>query len=187
MSGAGADYEPGDEVTREIRPTSGRVWLILTAVLMVGLLIDTVVRGGWEQALLIAPWPLALLWFIYVFVYAPHVRADDTGITVHNVLRITRAPWAAVDDLVMRWQLEIRLTPEAGGRTIQAWGVPARRPRGRMRDQPADVEAEILREMKLNTDADPTRTQVVRSWDLLGVVAFVVIAAWAAIAIAVTS
>ncbi|OCG75543.1 PH domain-containing protein [Microbacterium sediminis] len=187
MSGAGADYEPGDELTRRIRPASGRVWLSLTAVLVVGLLIDAIVRGGWLQAVLIAPWPLALVWFVYVFVYAPHVLADERGVTIHNILRITRVPWGAIDDIVMRWQLEVRLTAAAGGKSIQAWGVPARRPRGRTRDQPADVEAEILREMKLNADADPSDDRVTRSWDLLGVVGLVVIAAWAAIAVAVTS
>lgn len=187
MAGAGADYEPGDELKREIRPTSGRVWLSLTVVLAVGLLIDVVIRGGWLQAVLIAPWPLALVWFVYVFVYAPHVVADETGVTVHNVLRIARVPWGAIEDIVMRWQLEIRLTQAAGGKTIQAWGVPARRPRGRMRDQPADVEAEILREMKLNADADPSDAQVTRSWDLIGVVGLAVLVAWAAIAIGVTA
>ena len=187
MTGAGADYEPGDELKREIRPTSGRVWLSLSAVLAVGLLIDVVIRGGWLQAVLVAPWPLALVWFIYVFVYAPHVVADETGVTVHNVLRVIRAPWAAIDDIVMRWQLEIRLTQAAGGKTIQAWGVPARRPRGRMRDQPADVEAEILREMKLNADADRSDVRVTRSWDLIGVVGLAVVVVWAAIAVSVTS
>lgn len=187
MTGAGADYEPGDELRREIRPTSGRIWLSLSAVVAIGLLIDVVVRGGWLQALLIAPWPLALVWFVYVFVYAPHVVADEHGVTVHNVLRITRVPWGAIADIVMRWQLEVRLTAAAGGRTIQAWGVPARRPRGRLRDQPADVEAEILREMKLNADADGRDPRVTRSWDLIGVISLAVIAVWAAIAILATA
>lgn len=186
MSGAGADYEPGDELKREIRPTSGRVWLALTGVLVVGLLIDAAIRGGWQQAALIAPWPLGLLWFIYVFVYAPHVVADEAGVTVHNILRITRVPWGAIDDIVMRWQLEVRLTAAAGGKTIQAWGVPTRRPRGRMRDRPADVEAEILREMKLNAAAAPD-DRIVRSWDLLGVVSLAVLVVWAAIAVSVTA
>ncbi|WP_261164446.1 PH domain-containing protein [Microbacterium sp. Marseille-Q6965] len=187
MSHAAADYEPGDELRREIRPTSGRVWLILTAVLVVSLLGDAVIRGGWLQAALIAPWPLALLWFIYVFVYAPHVVADEAGVTVHNILRITRVPWGAIEDIAMRWQLEVRLTREAGGRTIQAWGAPARRPRGRVRDQPADLEAEILREMKVNADASPSGAGVTRSWDLLGIASLVVIAVWGAIAVGVTT
>ena len=181
----GSDYEPGDEPRRVIRPTSGAVWLAITGVAVLLLLGDVVIRGGWAQALLIAPWPLLLVWFVYVFVWAPHIAADARGVTVHNILRSTRIPWAAIDDIVLRWQIEFRLKPEFGRRPVQAWGAPARRPTRRTREQPADREAEILLEMREGADDLTAEPRITHDWDLVGIVSFVVLAVWAAVAVAV--
>jgi len=186
MDGDSARFESAGELRRVIRPSAGAVWLSITAVIAVGLLVDVVIRGGWIEGLLVAPWPLLLVWFLYVFLYAPHVVADEHGVAVHNILRITRIPWAAIDDIVMRWQLEFRLRPELARRPVQAWGAPRKRPPRRSGDAPADVEADILLEMKANAETPGGPTRITHAWDVPALIALAVLVVWGGIALLAT-
>ena len=60
-----------------------------------------------------APWPLLVLWGVYVVGVASRVRAHTDGVLVQNLLRTTFAPWARVRRIDMRWQIEIALDDTA--------------------------------------------------------------------------
>ena len=107
---------PGGASRRIFRSTSAAIGMVASAGIAGLLLIDAFVRGGVEQGLLITPWVLLVLWGIYVFSYAPHVRTDADGIRLHNVLNVIDIPWSQVSAIRLRWQLEVAL----GGRTCPA-------------------------------------------------------------------
>ncbi|MER7796635.1 hypothetical protein [Microbacterium sp. NPDC096154] len=184
------------ERPRILRAPTGLFWLVGVAAVAVLLLGDVVVRGGGEQALLIAPWLLVPVWFVYVFFYAPHVAVDARRVRVHNVLRAVELPWAAVDDIVMRWQLEFHLTeaaraanPAAGGRkgVVLAWSF-TRRGRGRAAARVAeetDDTLDVLRGLRASAEPQPDARPTV-SWDIPAIVTGVVIAAWCVVALVVT-
>lgn len=173
-----------------LRAPTGLFGLVGVAVLVVFLLVDVVVRGGWLQAVLIAPWMLIPVWFVYALWFAPHVSAGADGVRVHNVLRIVDLPWQTVDDVRMRWQLEFVLTDAArvqdgrriGGRDgiVQAWAITAkRRMTGRARAAAERSEAETLEVLRGLRASAGTRhdARITRSWDVPSLVAAVVIAA----------
>jgi len=110
---------------RVFKVTGAVVLLVLAAILAVVLLIDAVVRSGVANALLLAPWPLLVLWLVYVVGVASDIRADETGVRVQNLLRRTWMPWARVKRINMRWQLEFSLDD---GAVVSALGGPAPAP-----------------------------------------------------------
>ncbi|WOF24432.1 PH domain-containing protein [Microbacterium betulae] len=169
-----------DATSRTIRGNAGIVWLVLTAAVVLFLLGDVVVRGGAYQALLIAPWLLLPVWFVWVFLYAPHVTADRQGVRVRNPLRTTEIPWDAVREITLRWQVAFRL---ADGREIQAWAVAAKRPNRRSHDQPAERETEILRELRENA-LPSVGGEARQSWDVPALASLLALLAWAAAAVA---
>lgn len=171
-----------DATTRTIRGNAGIVWLVVTAVVVLFLLGDVVVRGSWYEALLIAPWLLLPVWFVWVFLYAPRVTADRHGVRVRNPLRTTSVPWSAVREITLRWQTAFRL---ADGREVQAWAIPAKRPNRRTHDQPAERETEILQELHESAQG-ADGGEVRRNWDAPAIASLVVILAWAAVAVALT-
>lgn len=193
-----------EQRSRTIRGSAGIVWLLLTSAAVAFLLGDVVVRGSATDAVLIAPWLLLPVWFVWTFLYAPSVRADEHGVVVRNPLRTTAAPWAAVRDIVLRWQIAFVL---AEGREVQAWAAAAKRPgRRRLADtaevrlfergdaaipraQPAERELEILselHEMAADGAAPADGGAVRRSWNALELAALAVILAWAVVSFAVT-
>lgn len=160
-----------------IRAGAGVVWLVLTAAVIVLLLGDVLIRGGVSQAALIAPWPLLLVWFVYVFVWAPRVVATNDGVAIHNVLRIVHVSWAAVDEIRSRWQLEFHLVPSLDRKPVQAWGAPVQRP-NRFRRADASV-TQIDRLAELRDAAPPADATVRTTWDIPAVAAGILLAAWA--------
>lgn len=166
------------------RSGGGTVWMVLTIVVCALLLGDLVVRGSLIDALLIAPWLLLLVWFVYLFVWAPRIVATPDGVSVHNVLRITRLSWSAIASITSRWQIEFRLVEELAQKPLQAWGAPTQRPsRSPKRTHPSANQLERLRIMLDEAPEAPVERTV--AWDVPGLVAGAVIVVWAIISILV--
>lgn len=177
-------------------PVTGAVWLlVICAVVALYLLIDAGVRTGVGSALLLAPWPLLVLWSVYVVGIASDIRADRAGAEVQNLLRRTSMPWSRVKRIAMRWQIEFALDD---GKVVRCFGGPARsRPRRIGPDRAkedgnenaADGIAKLQR-LRLDAQAAPDATApdaaVVKSWDWPAIVALVVLAAWAVAAVLLT-
>lgn len=169
---------------RVLRPATGTFWLVAVAVVVLFLLGDVVVRGSWGQALLIAPWLLIPVWFVYVFLYAPHLEVDDDRVRVRNVLRTIELPWSTVDDIVMRWQLEFHLTADAaasglGGRKgiVEAWSFSRRwGGAGRRRTDDSETTLDVMRGLHASVGRQPGARPTV-SWDIASIVAAAAIAA----------
>lgn len=158
--------------------------MVLSALLALFLLGDAVVRGGWAQTLLLAPWVLLGLWLVYVISFVSHLRVDDDGVLVQNGLRRTTFGWSRVRDIDFRWQVVFSLDD---GADLTSYGGPAHsRPmRSRMRDEaeskvPVGVrELADLRDRWQAADGasvDPIR----RTWDGRALIALAVIVLWAA-------
>ncbi|HWS49368.1 MAG TPA: PH domain-containing protein, partial [Microbacterium sp.] len=111
------------EGARTYRAPSGLVVLIACALLAAFLLGDAVVRGGWGQMLLLAPWVLLALWAVYEIGFVSAVRVDDEGVLVQNMLRRTSFGWGRVRDVDLRWQLSFSLED---GTDVTCYGGPAR-------------------------------------------------------------
>ncbi|MFS0732617.1 PH domain-containing protein [Microbacterium sp. 1P10UB] len=176
------------------RATSGTIALIAAGVVALLLLGDAVVRAGWAQMLLLAPWVLLVVWLIYVAMYASAIETDAAGATVQNFLRRTRVPWAKVQDIRLRYQVVFDLDD---GRQLKAYGGPvAGRPvrdRGRMgfqmrREPPALRELALIQEQwETAREQGAPDTPVTRSWDLPALVALAVIAVGALVAVIITN
>lgn len=181
--------QPGD--ARTFRASSGTVVFVLSILLVLFLLGDTVVNGSIVQALLVAPWLLLGLWVVYETAFVSFVRVDADGVTVQNLLRRTTAGWAHVRDIDMRWQLEFTLDD---GRTVSCWGGPAkaRPPRA---PRPEDAEPKVPSALRVLTSirdlwsaaSSTAYAPVRRSWDAAALIVLAVIVLWAVAALVVVN
>ncbi|MFT4258781.1 PH domain-containing protein [Microbacterium sp.] len=175
---------------RTFRAATGLASFVLCALVALFLLGDAVVRGGWGQTFLLAPWVLLALWVLYEFTWASCVRIDAQGAVVQNLLRRTTFGWAQVRDIDLRWQLVFTL---ADGKDLTCFGGPARsRPVRRSReDEEAKAPAGIreLTEIRDRWQAAPAAADAAirRSWDVPALIALGVIAVWAVAAIAIAN
>lgn len=169
---------------------------MISAVAAAFLLGDAVLRGGIVAGLLLAPWILLALWAVYVAVFASTVVTDAEGIRVQNFVRVTRIPWAAVADIRMRFQLVVETID---GRTVTCFGGPAS---ARATGAAARASSASTREPAAMRDLDRildewerarpagghgTDAAARRGWDVPAVIAFLVLAAWAGIAVVVSA
>jgi len=175
---------PGGASGRIFRPISATIVMVASTGIAGLLLLDAFVRGGVEQGMLITPWVLFVLWGVYVFGYAPHVRTDAAGIRLHNLLNIIDISWGQVAGIRLRWQLEVTLQD---GSVIRAFGGPSlRRPRKKPEEPAADAVEPFTRDLTLiqeawigagqggSIDTRPVR----RRPDLPALIALAVIVAW---------
>jgi hypothetical protein len=154
-------------------------------VLLALLLVDVVIRGGVMQALLIAPWMLAVLWVVYVVSFASHVATDAEGISIQNLLRRIRVPWGRVTGIELRWQLAVTLDD---GTVVRSFGGPSPTRRGRRAARAsADPATEQTGRIVDDWIAAAGRGEgpVRRSWDLPALAGLVVIAVWSVVAVVV--
>lgn len=181
------------EAVRTFRAVSGPVTLVLCGLLALFLLGDAVLRAGWGQALLLAPWVLLGLWVVYEIAFVSTVRIDASGASVQNMLRRTSFGWRRVRDIDLRWQLVFSLDD---GRDLTCYGGPARARPARLRAGAADEEASAPAGLRALTDirdrwqaasGDDVDAPLRRTWDLPALLALAVIALWAGIAIAIVS
>ncbi|MFD3446420.1 PH domain-containing protein [Microbacteriaceae bacterium 4G12] len=105
-----------------LRPASSLWTFGIVAAFVLWLFVDAVLRGATEFALTALPWLLLILWTVYVLMLRPCVALGPDGITIVNVFRRHRIPWALVDDFTTRFSLLVRLKD---GRAIRSWGAPS--------------------------------------------------------------
>ncbi|WP_417563651.1 PH domain-containing protein [Microbacterium sp.] len=172
------------------RPGSAWPLLGISAAVVLFLLGDAVIRGGWGQTLLLAPWPLLALWGVYAAAFASSLAIDDDAATVQNILQIVRVPWARVDDLQWRWQVEISMDDGSHVRAIGGplQGKPGRRP-GDPAQTPAGTRAQyeaIERAWHTARQGEASDEPVRRGWDVRALIVLAVLVVWAVIALLIT-
>lgn len=175
---------------RVFRVTGSVILFVICALIAAALLMDAVVRSGFIEAVLLAPWMLLILWVIYVVGIASDVRADRRGAGVQNLLRRTWMPWNRVKRIAMRWQLELTLDD---GAVVRCFGSPGRtRPRRigpeRTREDGNGAAEDGIAKMqrfRLDPELDADAV-VVRTWDWPAIVALAVLVLWTLIAVLVT-
>lgn len=175
--------DPRPEAARTFRAASGPVSLVLCSLLAIFLLGDAVVRAGWGQMLLLAPWVLLGLWVVYEIAFVSAVRVDGEGAVVQNMLRRTSFGWSRVRDIDLRWQLLFSLDD---GSDVSCYGGPARA-RPVRRPARGDEEAKApsglrdLTEIRDRWEAAPRTADapIRRTWDSQALSALGVIVLWA--------
>ena len=180
-----ADSRPG--AARTFRAVSGPVSLVLCSLLALFLLGDAVLRAGWGQMLLLAPWVLLGLWVVYEIAFVSTVRIDDDGAVVQNMLRRTSFGWNRVRDIDLRWQLVFSLDD---GSDVICYGGPAKaRPVRRPTGDDAEAKAPSgLRELSEIRDrwqaaSGEADAPVRRDWDSRALIALAAIVVWAVAAV----
>ncbi|MFB8189989.1 PH domain-containing protein [Microbacterium sp. NPDC055988] len=183
--------DSGPGAARTFRAASGPVFLIGCGLLALFLLGDAVLRAGWGQTLLLAPWILLALWVVYEVAFVSFVRIDDAGGTVQNMLRRTTFGWSRVRDVDLKWQLVFSLDD---GSDITCYGGPARarQPRARAGRDEEPKAPTGLRDMTAIRDrwesASATADAPIRrSWDLPALIALGAIVVWAVLAVLVAN
>lgn len=165
----------------------------LTTVVAVALLVDAAVRSGVANMLLLAPWPLLIVWAVYIVGVASDVRADATGVQVQNLLRRIAVPWGRVKRIEMRWQLELVLVD---GSIVRSFGGPAhtrarRLAPGRVKEEgvtETDDGIAHLNRLRAESAASPASdAPVVRFWDWAAIITFGVLVIWAIVAVAIAA
>lgn len=172
------------EAVRTFRAASGPVSLVLSSLLALFLLGDAVVRAGWAQGMLLAPWVLLGLWVVYVVAFVSSVRIDDDGVVVQNLLRRTSFGWDRVRDIDLKWQLVFSLDD---GSDVTCYGGPARgRPLRRATGDEEATAPTSLRDLTAIRDRwestptpAPAESPIRRGWDGPALIALAIIAAWA--------
>ena len=156
---------------------------MLCSLLAIFLLGDAVVRAGWGQMLLLAPWVLLGLWVVYEIAFVSAVRVDGEGATVQNMLRRTSFGWSRVRDIDLRWQLLFSLDD---GTDLSCYGGPARarpvrRPGVGDEEPKAPAGLRDLTEIRDRWQAASSGADapIRRSWDSRALIALVAIAVWA--------
>ncbi|MFB4353016.1 PH domain-containing protein [Microbacterium sp. LS_15] len=184
-----ADSRPG--AARTFRAASGPVTFVLCSLLALFLLGDAVVRAGWGQMLLLAPWVLLGLWVVYEIAFVSTVRVDDDGAVVKNMLRRTSFGWNRVRDIDLRWQLVFSLDD---GTDVTCYGGPARaRPSRRPSDHDAEANAPTgLRDLteirdRWQATSGARDAPIRREWDGRALLALGVIAVWACVSVVITA
>lgn len=163
------------------------VGAVLLALFLLG---EAVVRGGWAQTLLLAPWVLLGVWVVYEISFVSIVRVRDDGVLVQNMLRRVSFGWDRVRDIDLRWQMQFTLDDDT---TITCYGGPAQsRPRrSKMRaedDAKAPAGLRDLADIRNQWQASEAVTGPIRRmWDAPALIALAVIVVWAIASILIAS
>jgi hypothetical protein len=104
------------------RSSSARTLAVVWFAVAAFVAFDAVRRGS-GRSLWIGLAVVALVSaLVYALAYRPAVAADDEGITIRNIVRDVRIPWARVEHIGAKWSLTI----DAAGRTWASWAITAR-------------------------------------------------------------
>ncbi|WP_345803108.1 PH domain-containing protein [Microbacterium sp. AZCO] len=186
---------PAPASPRVFRSLSATVGVVVAGALAILLLFDVVVRSGWVDLVLIAPWVLLALWATYVIFYASYIEIDDEGATVQNLLRRHRLPWPRVAAIDLRWQLEFvlddasRITCFGGivGGAARARQARRRSAPGRAVDVPPSVELDAVRDRWETAREGDAGAGIRHSWDAWALIVLAVLVTWCVIAVLVTA
>lgn len=183
--------DPRPEAARTFRAASGPVSLVLCSLLAIFLLGDAVVRAGWGQMLLLAPWVLLGLWVVYEIAFVSVVRVDAQGAVVQNMLRRTSFGWSRVRDIDLRWQLLFSLED---GTDLACYGGPARarpvrRPTSGHDEAKAPAGLRDLTEIRDRWQDAPATADAPlrRTWDSQALIALGVIVIWAIVSVLIAN
>ncbi|WP_120493247.1 PH domain-containing protein [Microbacterium phyllosphaerae] len=183
--------EPRPEAARTFRAASGPVSLVLCSLLAIFLLGDAVVRAGWGEMLLLAPWVLLGLWVVYEIAFVSVVRVDAQGAVVQNMLRRTSFGWSRVRDIDLRWQLLFTLED---GKDLSCYGGPARarpvrRPTSGDDEAKAPAGLRDLTEIRDHWQDAPVTADAPlrRTWDSRALIALGVIVLWAVVSVLIAN
>ncbi|MFE5839446.1 hypothetical protein [Arthrobacter sp. NPDC056493] len=102
------------------RPASARPLAVALWLFAAGTLAWLLVAGATKTAADAAPWLVLVSWFAYVAQWRPCLRADGHGFEVINGLRCHRIPFAAIEDIEVRYTTVIC----ASGKRYVCWGAP---------------------------------------------------------------
>lgn len=115
--------------TQQVFRQRSPLWLAAVCVL-IGLFLLVSLARNWadDPQPLFAAWVLfglAVVWSVFV---RPAVLLDDGGVTIRNVVRDVRIPWAELTDVQSRWNLKVFV----GDRGYTAWAISSQveRPKG---------------------------------------------------------
>lgn len=95
----------------------GWAYVVVAALLMVDLALTWRTAANW--AFLV--WLLLGLAVVWALFLRPHVRVAREGVTLSNIVRDVFIPWALLEDVGTRWNLEV-YTPE---RNYTSWAISA--------------------------------------------------------------
>jgi hypothetical protein len=102
------------------RPTFVRVLSVVTWVLLALALVVTA-AGDPAEGLRWLPVLGLVAAAVYVMFWRPSVEVDDEGVTVRNLLRDVRIPWARLEAIDTRYSLSL----DTASRRFTAWAAPA--------------------------------------------------------------
>uniref|UniRef100_UPI00186B1032 PH domain-containing protein n=2 Tax=Georgenia thermotolerans TaxID=527326 RepID=UPI00186B1032 len=111
------------------RPTSARVYAVITWVVAAIVLAAFGANGGIGEVVRYGAIPLAMAVFGWAVFWRPCVEVGGDGVILANVLRTVEVPWGAIERVDTRWGL--RLVTAHGA--VTAWAAPARAGMGRAR------------------------------------------------------
>jgi len=110
--------EGGTVVLRALMSMIAFWVVIVVAAFFVG---DALIRGRWSTGLRAAGVLLFVIWALWVFLYRMSIVVDRNAVTVRNLLRFTRIPWAQIADFDRRYQVRVILHD---GTAVDCWGSP---------------------------------------------------------------
>ena len=109
------------------RPTSARVYAVITWAVAAVVLAAFGANGGIGEVARYGAIPLAVAVFGWAVFWRPCVEVGDDGVVLANVLRTVEVPWGAIERVETRWGLRL-VTPNGA---VSGWAAPARAGIGR--------------------------------------------------------
>ena len=103
------------------RSTFNKVLCIVAWAALAIVLVVVLVTPGALQRPFIPLGLAAVAAIIWAVLWSPHVRVDDDAVSIANVLREIRVPWAALIEIDTKYSLTLRVP----GRLFSATAAPA--------------------------------------------------------------
>lgn len=138
------------ETSVTFRSTFNKVLCIVAWAALAAVLVVVLVTPGALERPLIPLGLAAVAAIVWAVLWSPHLRVDDEAVTIANVLREIRVPWAALIEVDTKFSLTLRVP----GKLFSATAAPA----------PGQVVG--LRASRSHRGRDASRGDLVRPGDL---------------------
>ncbi|MDQ4501716.1 hypothetical protein [Sinomonas sp. ASV322] len=143
------------------RSSASFVWVACCAFVGV-----SIVSGGDSRLLRFGHWVGLAAWAAFAVLWRPCIIVDADDLTMINVLKTHRIPFARITDL----KVGMTVSVEAGGRRYSSWGAPM--PRSAYsagldlgeRSQ-IQVMTPTNERLRATSAADPARDSIRRAWE----------------------
>lgn len=103
------------------RSGASRVLAAATVVICVVGLLALLLQDGLTGLLRYGWWILLVAVLAWALFWKPHVRVDDAGVELVNVVRTITLPWPSIQDVDTKWALTLKTAYGSFG----AWAAPA--------------------------------------------------------------